>query len=70
MAPHVQEHPSCNPRDDFHKIPIIDLSTLNSSQVEERQKLAEEIYDACTRVGFFLRQGRVMMQLFFPFLQK
>jgi isopenicillin N synthase-like dioxygenase len=34
-------------------IPIIDLSTLDSPHLEERQQLAESIYDVCTQVGFF-----------------
>ncbi|KAI2789946.1 hypothetical protein POX_d05447 [Penicillium oxalicum] len=34
-------------------IPVIDLSALDSSCPEERQRLARQIYDACTRVGFF-----------------
>lgn len=37
-------------------IPIIDLSSLDSPQLEERQKLARAIYDACTQVGFFYIQ--------------
>lgn len=38
---------------DCDRIPIIDLSTLNSPHLYERQKLAQSIYDACTQVGFF-----------------
>lgn len=38
---------------DFDHIPIIDLSTLNSSHLDERKKLAQHIYHACTQVGFF-----------------
>ncbi|KAL3449184.1 Clavaminate synthase-like protein [Aspergillus insuetus] len=38
---------------DFTNIPIIDLSNLNSPDLERRRALADEIYDACTRVGFF-----------------
>ncbi|KAJ5306193.1 hypothetical protein N7508_005208 [Penicillium antarcticum] len=34
-------------------IPIIDLSTLDSPHLEERQQLAQSIYDVCTQVGFF-----------------
>lgn len=41
---------------DGDHIPIIDLSTLDSPQIEVRQKLAREIYDACTQVGFFYIQ--------------
>ena len=35
------------------QIPIIDLSHIDSPNIEERQKLAQIIYDACTQVGFF-----------------
>lgn len=38
------------------QIPIIDLSNINSPQIEERQKLARSVYDACTQVGFFYIQ--------------
>lgn len=38
---------------DGNHIPIIDLSTLDSPDFNERQKLAQSIYDACTQVGFF-----------------
>jgi isopenicillin N synthase-like dioxygenase len=34
-------------------IPIIDLSNIDSPDVEKRQELARAVYDACTRVGFF-----------------
>jgi hypothetical protein len=34
-------------------IPIIDLSTLDSPDLEERQQLARSIYEVCTEVGFF-----------------
>ncbi|CEL02007.1 hypothetical protein ASPCAL01583 [Aspergillus calidoustus] len=38
---------------DFTNIPIIDLSNLDSPDLASRRALADEIYDACTRVGFF-----------------
>lgn len=38
---------------DCSHIPIIDLSTLDSPNFDERRKLAQSIYDACTQVGFF-----------------
>lgn len=38
---------------DCSHIPIIDLSTLDSPNFDDRQKLAQSIYDACTQVGFF-----------------
>ncbi|OOQ85537.1 2OG-Fe(II) oxygenase family oxidoreductase [Penicillium brasilianum] len=34
-------------------IPVIDLSSIDSVSLEERQKLARTIFDACTQVGFF-----------------
>lgn len=49
-----QSHPSKPPpKADFDKIPLIDLSTLKSSDLAERQKLAHKVYEACTQVGFF-----------------
>ncbi|KAL2004546.1 hypothetical protein VTN00DRAFT_3431 [Thermoascus crustaceus] len=38
---------------DFDNIPIIDLAAMSSPDLEEREKLAAQIYDACSRVGFF-----------------
>jgi hypothetical protein len=38
---------------DFDNIPIIDLAPMNSTDMEERKKLAAQIYEACSRVGFF-----------------
>lgn len=35
------------------QIPIVDLSNLSSTNIEDRQQLAQTIYDACTQVGFF-----------------
>jgi hypothetical protein len=34
-------------------IPIIDLSNIDSPDVEKRQELARAVCDACTGVGFF-----------------
>lgn len=34
-------------------IPVIDLSNIDSSDLKERQELAQAIFDACTQVGFF-----------------
>ena len=54
MAPHAEEDQNCTrPSDDFDNIPIIDLLGLNSPHVEERQKISQKVYDACTQVGFF-----------------
>ncbi|PYI02809.1 Clavaminate synthase-like protein [Aspergillus sclerotiicarbonarius CBS 121057] len=38
---------------EFDQIPIIDLSTLRSPLLKERQQLAREIFNTCTQVGFF-----------------
>ena len=38
---------------DFDSIPVIDVSELASSDIKARTKIAAEIRDACTRVGFF-----------------
>ncbi|KAL3469291.1 Clavaminate synthase-like protein [Aspergillus californicus] len=38
---------------DFTNIPIIDLTDLDSPRLDTRRALAREIYDACTRIGFF-----------------
>jgi isopenicillin N synthase-like dioxygenase len=38
---------------DFNSIPIINVEGLRSDNVEERRKVASEIKEACTRVGFF-----------------
>ncbi|KAF3914348.1 hypothetical protein AA313_de0207519 [Arthrobotrys entomopaga] len=38
---------------DFSSIPILDLSLAFSSDLADRKKCAEQLFDACTRVGFF-----------------
>ncbi|KAK1142549.1 hypothetical protein N8T08_007524 [Aspergillus melleus] len=52
MSPSVT-HPSSPQSADVAEIPIIDLSSLRSPLLEDRQKLAGQVYDACTNVGFF-----------------
>lgn len=42
-----------SPKAGFENIPIIDVAALKSPDRRERQRLAREIYDACTQVGFF-----------------
>ncbi|KAF3927815.1 hypothetical protein ABW20_dc0101845 [Dactylellina cionopaga] len=37
----------------FSSIPILDLSLAFSDDLTERKKCAEQLFDACTRVGFF-----------------
>ena len=34
-------------------IPIIDFTDANSPSLEARRRVAKEIYDACTKIGFF-----------------
>ncbi|KAJ5432943.1 uncharacterized protein N7458_012099 [Penicillium daleae] len=34
-------------------IPVIDFSSVDSTSPEERQKLAQTVFDACSQVGFF-----------------
>lgn len=34
-------------------IPVIDFSSIDSTSPEERQKLAQTVFGACSRVGFF-----------------
>lgn len=37
----------------FHEIPVIDFKDGYSKDFETRKRLADKIYDACVRVGFF-----------------
>lgn len=38
---------------DFDSIPMIDVSGMYSESIEERQRVATKIREACMRVGFF-----------------
>lgn len=38
---------------EFTSIPEIDISNIDSPSLEERKKIAKEIYDACSVSGFF-----------------
>ncbi|KAK6515971.1 hypothetical protein TWF281_004561 [Arthrobotrys megalospora] len=38
---------------DFSSIPVLDLSLAFSTDLSDRKKCAETLFDACTRVGFF-----------------
>ncbi len=38
---------------DFDTIPLIDIAGIFSPDISERKKVATQLYDACTRVGFF-----------------
>lgn len=47
----IAEQPSS-----FTSISTIDLSTIDSPSLEDRKKIAKEIYDACHTCGFFYVQ--------------
>jgi isopenicillin N synthase-like dioxygenase len=38
---------------DFDTLPVLDVSGMFSSDIEERKKFAAKLRDACMRVGFF-----------------
>ena len=38
---------------DFSEVPVVDLTNLRSSDEQARRALAQEVADACGRVGFF-----------------
>ena len=40
-----------------NEIPIVDFSRFKDGTPEERQKIADEIGDACRRIGFFYVTG-------------
>jgi isopenicillin N synthase-like dioxygenase len=40
-------------RGSFHEVPVIDFKDAFSNDHDKRKRLAENIYDACVRVGFF-----------------
>lgn len=46
----------------FDTIPIINVSGIFSTQLEERKKVAAQIRDACIRVGFFYAEGHGVSQ--------
>lgn len=41
----------------FTSIPIIDLTNIDSPSLEVRKAFAQELYDACSNVGFFYTKG-------------
>jgi TPR repeat protein len=47
---------------DFKDIPIIDISGAFSSELKDRQEVAEQVRDACVRVGFFYAKGHGVPQ--------
>ncbi|EXJ89707.1 hypothetical protein A1O3_02774 [Capronia epimyces CBS 606.96] len=46
----------------FEDIPIIDISGIHSSDINERMRVAGQIRDACVRVGFFYAKGHGVPQ--------
>ena len=72
MSPSIKEQPY-QPEDlrknDFENIPVIDVSALKSPDRQQRQKLAAQIYEACTQVGFFyikVMASSVLKSLYVP----
>lgn len=49
----MAQQPEESAQGNFDHIPIIDLSGWKSSNGEELERLAQQVHDACTRVGFF-----------------
>lgn len=41
----------------FQEIPVLDVSGMHSSSLSDRQKVAAEVREACTRVGFMQISG-------------
>ena len=42
-----------NESTEAESIPVIDVARIYSDKLEDRQAVAEEIRDACHRIGFF-----------------
>jgi len=42
---------------DFQDIPIVDISGIFSPDLKDRQAVADQVRDACIRVGFFYAKG-------------
>jgi isopenicillin N synthase-like dioxygenase len=47
---------------DFDTIPVIDVGGIRSDNLEDRVKVANNIKDACTRVGFFYIENHGISQ--------
>lgn len=47
---------------DFEEVPVIDLSGLASTDINDRIAVAQEVRDACIRVGFFYVKGHGVPQ--------
>ncbi|ODV97033.1 hypothetical protein PACTADRAFT_48809 [Pachysolen tannophilus NRRL Y-2460] len=50
---HTDSNSSVSFEDDFDSIPIVDLADMYSSDLAKRKKVAKNIFDVCTKVGFF-----------------
>jgi isopenicillin N synthase-like dioxygenase len=48
--------------DTFSKIPLVDISRIFSSSLEERKAVAEEIANVCKKVGFMYIKGHGISQ--------
>ncbi|KUJ08410.1 Clavaminate synthase-like protein [Mollisia scopiformis] len=47
---------------DFDTIPLIDVAGIFNPDISERKKVAAQLYDACTRVGFFYIENHGISQ--------
>ncbi|KAJ9633549.1 hypothetical protein H2204_006932 [Knufia peltigerae] len=47
---------------DFKDIPVIDISGIFSPDLKDRKAVADQVRDACVRVGFFYAQGHGVPQ--------
>lgn len=41
----------------FTSIPTVDITRIDSPDIEDRKHIAKEVYDACTTTGFFYVSG-------------
>lgn len=46
----------------FTSIPTIDLAEIDSPSLDTRKKIAKNIYDACSQVGFFYIENHGVSQ--------
>jgi isopenicillin N synthase-like dioxygenase len=49
-------------KETFERIPVVDVSGLFSSNIEERKNVAQQIGKACREVGFFYAQNHNVPQ--------
>jgi isopenicillin N synthase-like dioxygenase len=45
---------------EFSELPVIDLEPSYSDDVDERMRVAQQVREACTRVGFFYIKNTTM----------